>query len=342
MKAVMLDEHGDLDVLRYGEFPTPEPREDEVLVKVAAVALNHLDLGVRKGLPGLKLEMPHIPGCDVAGTVAGLGDRVSGLGEGDRIVVNPGLSCGVCEFCVGGEDSLCRTYKILGEHVRGGYAEYVAVPARNVYPLPDDFGFEEAAAFPLVFMTAWRMLMSRAKVRAGEDVLILGVGGGVSSAAVQMAKLAGARVFATSSSDEKLERAAGLGADVLINYAEEDFSKRVWQETGKRGVDVVVDSVGEATWEGSLRALANGGRLVTCGATTGPIGKTNIRIVFWRQLTILGSTMASRSEFEAMMKLVFRRQLIPVVDKVFPLAEAREAQARLEAGAQFGKILLKP
>jgi NADPH:quinone reductase-like Zn-dependent oxidoreductase len=342
LKAVLFHEHGDLDVLRYEEFPAPEPAEDEVLVKVKAGALNRLDLWVREGLPGLRLEMPHIPGCDVSGIVAGFGERVEGFSEGERVVVNPSLSCGRCEYCIRGQDSLCVTYKILGEHVRGGYAEYVAVPATNVYRLPDDFGFDEAAAFPLAFMTAWRMLMTRARVRAGEDVLILGVGGGVSSAAVQIAKLAGARVFATSSSDAKLERAAGLGADVLVNYTKEDFGKRVWEETGKRGVDVVVENVGEATWEKSLRALAKGGRLVTCGATTGSSGMTNIPLLFWRQLDILGSTMASRSEFEEMMKLVFRRQLIPVVDKVYPLEEAREAQRRLADGRQFGKIILNP
>ncbi len=340
MRAVGFREHGGLDKLESLDMPTPEIGNDDVLVRVKACALNHLDLFVRAGLPGLKLALPHIPGCDVSGEVAAVGPDVSYPEPGVRVAVNPTLSCGECEWCVQGEDPLCVEFKILGEHVPGGYAEYVKVPARNVVELPTDFDFVEAAAAPLVYQTAWRMLVTRAKVRPGEDVLILGAGSGVSTAAIQIAKHAGCTVFVTSSSDDKLRRAKELGADVLINYRAMEFDKAVWELTGKRGVDVIVDHVGQATFGKSLRALARGGRLVFCGSTSGPEATFDLRRSYYRGHSILGSTMASRKEFEDVMKLVFRRKLKPVVDRTYPLENARDAQERLEKGEQFGKIVL--
>lgn len=341
MKALAFGEFGGPDKLRLQEVPEPGCGPDEVLVRVRACALNHLDLWVRRGLPALKTPLPFWTGSDIAGDVAEVGAAVEGVAVGDRVAVNPSLSCGRCEFCVQGEDCLCPQYGLVGEHVPGGLAEYVAVPGDKVIRLPDHVSYEDAAAFVLVNMTAWRMLVTRAGVRPGEDVLILGVGGGVSSTAVQIARLCGARVIVTSSSDAKLERARQLGAEVGINYAREDWAKAVREATGGRGVDVVVENVGAQTWRHSLRVLRRGGRLVTCGATTGPIGETDIRVVFWNQLSIIGSTMASRKEFQDVMRLFFQGRLRAIVDEVLPLAEGAEAQRRLEAGRQFGKIVLR-
>ena len=340
MRAVGFREHGGLDKLEVLDVPKPEVRAGEVLVRVKACALNHLDLWVREGLPGLKLTFPHIPGCDVAGEVAAVGPHVAYPEAGARVAVNPGRWCGACEWCVRGEHPLCPEYRIMGEHFSGGYAEYVAVPAASCVELPTDFDYAEAAAAPLVFQTAWRALITRAKVRPGEDVLILGAGSGVSTAAILIAKYAGCTVYATSSSEEKLRRAKEIGADVLINYSEMEFEKAVWELTGKRGVDVILEHVGEATFEKSVRALAKSGRLVFVGATTGPTAKFDLRRAFWRQVNILGSTMGSQADFEEVMKLVFRRKLRPVVDSTFPLERAREAQERLANGEQFGKIVL--
>jgi NADPH:quinone reductase-like Zn-dependent oxidoreductase len=342
MKALAFNEHGGIEKLTYQDVPDPKIGPGEVLVKVRAAALNHLDLWIRQGLPGLKLPFPFWTGSDIAGDVAEVGSEAQGVKVGDRVAVNPNLSCGRCEFCYRGEDSLCTSFGIVGEHVQGGLAEYVKVDGRNVVKLPDSIGYEGAAAFILVNMTAWRMLVTRAALRAGEDLLILGVGGGVSSAAVQIGKLCGARVWVTSSSDEKLDRARALGADECINHAREDWVKVILGKTEKRGVDVVLENVGAATWKGSLRALAKGGRLVTCGATSGPIGETDIRIVFWKQIAILGSTMSNRREFEQVMAQLFRGKLKPVVDRVFPLREGAEAQRILAEGKQFGKLVLVP
>ena len=342
MKALAFHEHGGLDKLRYQDVPEPKIGDGDVLVRVRACALNHLDLFVREGLPGLKLPLPFWSGCDIAGEVALVGPAVTGVAVGDRVVVNPNLSCGRCEFCTRGEDSLCVTYGILGEHTHGGLAEYVKVDGRNVLKLPDHLRFEDAAAFVLVNMTAWRMLVSQARLRAGEDLLVLGVGGGVSSTAVQIGKLCGARVFVTSSSDEKLQRARELGADECINYSKEDWARAIFQKTGRRGVDVVLENVGAATWKDSIRSLAKGGRIVTCGATSGPIGETDIRIVFWKQLSIIGSTMSNRREFNEVMTQLFRGKLRAIVDSVMPLADGTAAQEKLAAGKQFGKIVLVP
>lgn len=329
-------------MLRIEDLPDPAPGPGEVLLRVRAVALNHLDLWARRGLPGLELEMPHVGGSDVAGVVEAIGEGVEGWGPGDRVVVNPSLWCGRCEWCVRGEESLCRRYRILGEHVRGGLAEKVVVPDRNLLALPDDFPFETAAAAPLVFQTAWRALVGRARLRPGETLLVTGGSGGVSTAAIQIGKLAGATVHAVTSGPENTRRVAELGADLVIDRLEEEFSRRVWEESGKRGVDVVLDGVGEAVWEAALRCLAPGGRLVSYGATTGPDGRIDIRRLFWKQMAVIGSTMASRSEFEQVMGLVLAGRLRAVVDEVLPLERIREAHERLERGEVFGKLVLVP
>ena len=340
MKAAVFHEFGGPEKIGIEEVPTPEPAGGQVRVRVRACALNHLDLFVLGCIPALKTPLPFWTGCDIAGEIDAVGPGVSGLAAGARVAVNPSIWCGACEWCIQGQESMCVRYGIIGEHAVGGLAEHVVVPATNCLPLPDHVPFEQAAAFILVNMTAWRMLVSQAALRPGERVLILGVGGGVSSAAVQIAKLCGARVFVTSSSDEKLRRARALGADEGVNYATGDWGKAVREWTGRRGVDVVLDSVGAATWAGSIRALASGGRLVTCGATSGPIGETDIRIVFWRQLRIIGSTMASRKEFLDVMGQLFAGRLRPVVDRTFPLAETPAALTLLQKGEQFGKIVI--
>lgn len=339
MRAAIFDEFGGPEVLRIAEVATPEPGAGEVLVRVRAAALNHLDIWVRRGLP-IETTMPHIGGSDIAGEVAAVGAGV-GVEVGTRVVVDPSVGCGRCEWCRAGEVPLCVDYKIIGEHTQGGFAEYVVVPAANLYPIPDDYPFEEAAAAPLVFLTAWRGLISRGRLRAGEDVLVTGASGGVSTAAIQIAKLAGARVFAVTTT-ENVERVRGLGADVVYDRNEVDFSREIWRDTGKRGVDLILDSVGSATWKQNLRAVARGGRLVVYGATTGPIGETDLRVVFWKQAEIIGTTMSNRREFETVMKLVFRGELRPVVDVVWPLDRIREAHERVEAGEQFGKVVLVP
>lgn len=340
MKAVAITAHGGIDQLKLLDLPKPEPGPDDVIINVKAVALNRLDIWVREGLPGLKLDMPFTLGSDVAGVIDSVGANVGGFRAGQRVTINPGWWDTTCEFCLRGDHSLCVNFKIYGEHLPGGYAEFMRVPARNVIAMPDDFTFIEACAAPLAFLTAWRALITRGRLRPGEDVVILGAGSGVSTAAIQIAKYAGARVFATSHSDEKLERARALGAEVLINYATSEWEKEVFRITGKRGADVVVDSVGEATWLKSLRALCKGGRLITYGATTGPNPAEEIRLVFWKQLEIIGTTMGSQGEFMDVMKLVFQRQLKPVVDVVMPLEEAALAHERLARNEQFGKIVL--
>lgn len=340
MKAVIFHEHGGIDVLKYEEVPDLEISPDEVLIRVKACALNHLDIWVRRGIPGISL--PHISGSDVAGIVEKVGDRVKDVKRGQRVIANPSLSCGRCEYCIQGEDSLCVSYKILGEQVDGGYAELIKLPGQNVIPIPDDISFEEAAAVPLVFMTAWRMLVTRAKLRPGEDILILGAGGGVASAAIQIAKLCGARTFVTASTSEKLKKAEELGAELLINYAEVDFDREVRRLTDRRGVDVVLDNVGADTWLKSLRSLAKNGRLITCGATTGANPQTDIRYIFWNQLQIIGSTMGTKKELLDVLKLVWAGKLKPVIARVFPLEEAPEAQKMMERREQFGKLILVP
>jgi len=342
MKAAFFDRHGGPAEIRVGELPSPAPGPADALIDVGAAALNHLDLHVLRGIPGLELELPHIGGSDIAGKVVEVGSDVTDWAPGDRVVVDPGLSCGECMTCAADQAPLCRHYSIIGEHGPGGFAERVVVPARNLYRLPNDYPFETAAAAPLVFQTAWRALMSRACLEPGESVLITGASGGVSTAAIQIAGLAGATVLAVTSGEPNAERVRELGADHVIDRTEEDFASAVRRITEKRGVDVVLDSVGEAMWEGCIRSLAADGRLVTYGGTSGPIVSLDVRRVFWKQLRIIGSTMASRSEFRAVMDHVFAGRLRPVVDRVMPLDDAREAYERLEAGEPFGKIVLVP
>jgi len=342
MKAAIFQQHGGPEVIEVADVQRPEVRPGNVLIAVRAAAMNHLDLWARRGLPGLRLQFPHIGGSDMAGTVAEIGEGVENLETGTRVLVNPSLWCGHCEWCKKGEESLCTSYRIIGEHLDGGFAEFVAVPARNVLPIPDDLEFENAAAVPLVYKTAWRAVISRGQIRPGETLLITGGSGGVSTAALQIAKLAGAYVFAVTSGADKVQRLRDLGADVVIDRLECDFAKEIWSATEKRGVDVVLDSVGESSWPDLTRTLARNGRLVTYGATTGPNGLTDIRLAFWKQLQIIGTTMSSRSEFEEVMSLVFQGELEPVIDVVWPLEKAREAHERLEAGEQFGKIVLTP
>jgi NADPH:quinone reductase-like Zn-dependent oxidoreductase len=341
MKALAFNEFGGPEQLKLQGVPDPKIGPEDVLVRVRACALNHLDLFVREGIPALKTPLPFWTGCDIAGDVAEIGAEVQGVKVGDRVAVNPNLTCGRCEFCIQGEDSCCVRYGILGEHLPGGMAELVKVRGDHVLTLPAHVSYEDAASFILASMTAWRMVVTQGGVRAGHDVLILGVGGGVSSTAVQIAKLCGARVLVTSSSDEKLTRATALGADIGINYARDDWAKTVFDKTGRRGVDVVIENVGAATWKQSLRALKKGGRIVTCGATTGPIGETDIRIVFWNQIHIIGSTMGTRKDFNDVMRLLFAGRLRAIVDEVVPLSEGAAAQQRLAEGRQFGKIVLR-
>jgi NADPH:quinone reductase-like Zn-dependent oxidoreductase len=341
VKALAFEKFGGPDVLAVRDVPDPKPGPDDVLVRVKACALNHLDIFVREGIPALKTPLPFWTGCDIAGDVVEVGAAVKDVKTGTRVAVNPNLTCGRCEFCMQGEDSLCVRYGILGEHKPGGMAELVAVRGDNVLTLPAHVSYTDAASFVLTNMTAWRMVVTQAAVKPGQDVLIIGVGGGVSSTAVQIAKLCGARVLVTSSSDAKLDKAKALGADIGINYSKDaDWTKAVAEHTGKRGVDVVIENVGAATWKQSIRVLKGGGRLVTCGATTGPIGETLIPLVFWKQLHIIGSTMANRKEFHDVMALFFAGRLKPIVDEVVPLAEGAAAQQRLADGKQFGKIVL--
>jgi NADPH:quinone reductase-like Zn-dependent oxidoreductase len=341
MKAVFMESHGTNDVLQVGERPDPVARAGEVIVRIEAAALNRLDLFVRDGIPGVPIAFPHIPGADGCGVAEALGAGVADLKAGDRVVIQPGLSCGRCEFCRAGEKSLCVSFRILGEHISGTFAERVAVPRENVFPAPAGLSAEKAAAFPLAALTAWRMLVTRAALRPGESVLVHGVGGGVSAFAVQIAKLCGASlVIATSSSDDKRRRAEALGADVTLDYRGIDVGKKVRELTGKRGVNVIVDSVGAATWRSSLTAAAKGGRIVTCGATSGPNPEEELRIIFWKQLTILGSTMGTDAEFSALLNAMSAGRIEPVVDEVFPLADVRKAYERMESGAGFGKIVL--
>lgn len=342
MKAVCIHEHGEIDKLRYEDVEDPKVTSpDDAIVRLKTASLNHIDIWNRKGLTGMDVSMPHILGGDGAGIVADVGQGVTHLKNGDAVCLYPPSGCGRCEFCLSDRDYMCLQLRVLGERSRGTYAEYVKVPARNCFPIPAGFSYEQAAAFPLVFITLWRMLMVNAALRPGDTVLILGIGGGVASAALQLAKGMKARVIVTSSSDEKLKLARELGADHGINYTRSDFVKEARAFTGKRGVDVVVDSVGGESWAKSLASLAKGGRLVTCGATTGAFPKTDIRRIFWNHLSIFGSTLGSRQEFCQLLRFFDTSGIKPIIDRVFPLKEAAAAQQRLEEGKQFGKIILR-
>jgi NADPH:quinone reductase-like Zn-dependent oxidoreductase len=341
MKAIVITGQDGIDKIQYIDVdrPTLEPRE--VLIETRAVALNHLDIFVRDNLDVLKLAAPHVAGADGAGLVAEVGNDVSTVKAGDRVLINPGLNCGVCEFCQAGEQSLCVRFGIMGESCPGTFAEYFKIPQENVYPVPEGFSWEEAAALPLVFVTAWRMLINKAEIKPGEDILILGIGGGVSTAVLQIVKAIGLRAFVTSSSDDKLQQARKLGADAVINYKTQDFAREIRGLTDRRGVDVVVDSVGGDSYAKSLASLVKGGRLVTCGATAGARPQTDLQRIFWNQLSVFGSTMGSRRDFTEMLNFVCKRGVKPIIDQVFPLAAGAQAFARMEEGKQFGKIVLK-
>jgi NADPH:quinone reductase-like Zn-dependent oxidoreductase len=339
MKAVALSEYGGPEVLRYTELPEPQIGPQEVLVRVRACALNHLDLWLRRGLPTQPLKFPHILGSDISGEVAKIGEAVSNVRVGDRVLLAPGLSCGQCAHCIAGQDNFCKDYTLFGSGVQGGYAEFVKSPAVNVIPIPGALTFEQAAAVPLVFLTAWHMLLTRARLRPAEEVLVIGASAGVGSAAIQIAKSAGARVIAASTSEAKLAKAKELGADEVISSSGE-FAREVKRLTNGRGVDVVFEHVGQVTWEQSIYSLARGGRLITCGATTGFEGKLNIGYLFARHLSILGSFMGAKSELFSALELLKRGLLKPVVDCVLPLDRAIDAHQRLEKHEQFGKIVL--
>jgi NADPH:quinone reductase-like Zn-dependent oxidoreductase len=342
MKALTLSQIGGLEHLAVRDVPEPVlTGPDDVLVRIKAVALNRLDLFVVNGLPGVKYTFPHIMAGDGAGIVEKVGSNVTHWKKGDRVMINPGLSCYECVSCLAGEHSLCETYRLLGEHVPGTAAELVVVPWRNLGMVPDGMDWPQAAAFSLATLTAWRMLTSRAALEPEETVLIWGIGGGVSLAAVQIARFLDARVIATSSSDAKLAKATELGADIVLNHTTADVVAEVRKLTNRRGVEVVVDNVGEKTWDKSLRCLGRLGRLVTCGATTGPMVVTDVRRLFWYQYSILGSTMGSFTEYQEVVRLAGEGKLWPVVDRVYPLQESREAFERLAAGDQLGKIVLE-
>ncbi|MFN8598261.1 MAG: zinc-binding dehydrogenase [Anaerolineae bacterium] len=341
MKAILFQQHGGPDVLEYTDFPTPEPGPGEVQIQLAAAALNRLDLWVRDGWPGIKLEYPHIPGADGAGTISAVGAGVTHFKVGDRVVINSNLSDGTCEFCAAGHDNVCVNWGLLGETRRGTYAEYVVVSDRNVLKLPDEFPFDRAAAASLVYLTAWHSLITRGGLQAGETVLIVGAGGGVNTASIQIAKLAGAKVYVVGSNAAKLKRAENLGADVLIDRSQVDWGKTIFQLTNRRGVDVVVDNVGAGTLPISQRAVRRGGRILTVGNTGGPKFEFDNRFMFAKHIALIGSTMGTRADFAKVMSLIFDRKLVVPIDTVYPLKDARAAQVRLQQGENFGKILLE-
>ncbi len=341
MKAVFFNQHGGPEVLEYQDIPTPEPGPGQVQVRLKAAALNRLDIWVRQGWPGIKLQYPHIPGADGAGEISALGEGVTGWAIGDRVLIDANLSCGRCEYCVAGLDNRCRDWQLLGETVNGTYSEYIVIPEQNLYSIPAGFDETVAAAAALVYQTAWHSLITRGGLRPGETVLVVGASGGVNTASIQIAKFAGASVYAVGSNAQKLAVAESLGADFLIDRSkEENWSKTVYALTDKRGVDVVVDNVG-TTYPLSFRAAAKGGRILTVGNTGSPKFEIDNRFIFSKHLSIIGSTMAPRKDFAAVMDLVFQGKLKPVMDITFPLSEAPSAQERLEKGEQMGKITLR-
>jgi len=342
MNAIVFEQHGGPEVLKFAEVADPQIKANEVLVEVRACALNHLDVWVRNGLPGIKIPLPHILGNDVAGVVREVGDLITWVKPGDEVMIQPGVSCGHCVECLAGRDNMCNEYDIIGYRRDGGYAQFLAVPGVNVIPKPKNLDWAEAAALPLVTLTAWHMLIARAQVQPGEDVLIHAAGSGVGSLGIQIARLRGARVITTAGSDEKLAKARDFGADETINYTNDDWPKEVKRLTNGRGVDVVFEHTGATTWPGSIVSLKKGGRLVTCGATSGFEAQTDLRHVFYRHLTILGSMMGSKADLLAAMKFIESGQIRAVVDRTLPLVEARKAHALMEDRAQFGKLVLVP
>lgn len=340
MKAIVIHEFGGVEKLKYEEIEVPTLHSHEVLIQVKACAMNHLDVWVRQGL--LEIPMPHILGSDVSGVISQVGTEIKDFKVGDSVFISPGTSCGACENCLKGDDNVCVEYGIIGKNSWGGYAEYLKVSRQNILPMPQNLNFEEAASMPLTFLTAWEMLVRKARIKPGDWVLVLAVGSGVGVAAVQIAKLFGAMVIATASTEEKLKKAKDLGADYLINYQENDFLEGVKKITHKRGVDIVVEHTGEATWEKSLHCARWGGTIVTCGATTGSNGKTDLRHVFFRQLKILGSTMGRKGDLYEISRWIQQGRFKPVIDEVIPLKEARRGHLKMESRSQFGKIVLVP
>ena len=341
MRAVVMRARGGPEVLEVADLPVPEPGPKEVRVRLKAAALNHLDVWVRKGVASPKLPLPHVLGADGSGVVDAVGPGVEGFAPGDEVVINPGLSCGRCERCLAGEDNLCPRYQILGEHRHGTYAEYVVLPEANLAPKPKNLSFEEAAAIPLTFLTAWQMVLDKLGVRPGDDVLVMAAGSGVSVAAIQIAKLFGARVIATAGSEDKLRRAKALGADETVNYTHPDWPKEVRRLTGGKGADKVVDHTGALYFEGVIKATANGGRIAIAGASSGYEGTLPFAHVFYRQLSILGSTMASKSRLFPILRFVEEGKLKPVVGQVLPLEAAAEGHRLLEERRVFGKVVLQ-
>lgn len=342
MHAVQFGDHGDRDVIEYDEYPEPEPGREDVLVDVKAAAVNHLDVWTRRGLPGIDLDMPHVPGSDAAGVVTAVGEGVERFTPGDHVAVTAGVSCGTCEYCRHGEESMCVDYHLLGEHVEGVHAEQVAVHEDNLVAVPDHVDWTTAGSASLVFQTAWRMLTTRGDLEPGESILVLGASGGVGHAAVQIADYVGAEVYATASSEEKLQYAEACGADHVIDYESDDFAAEIREQTGRRGVDMVVDHVGAATWRDSLKSLAKGGRVVTCGATTGGNPETDINRIFWNQLSVIGSTMATPGEVDDVLELVWDGTFEPRIRESLPMSETARAHELLEKREGFGKVVLKP
>ncbi|MBZ5723829.1 MAG: zinc-binding dehydrogenase [Acidobacteriia bacterium] len=342
MRAARIHQHGNPEVLVYEDAPEPKIKADEVLVRVRACALNHLDLFVRAGIPGMKFAMPRILGSDIAGEIVETGGLCERAKPGWRVLLSPGMSCRQCAQCVSGNDNLCRRYNVFGYGRDGGNCELVAAPEYTAIPIPDGLSFEDAAGAPLVFLTAWHMLMARAKLRPGEDVLVLAAASGVGMAAIQIARLFQCRVISTAGGEQKLARARDLGAAHVIDHYRQDISAEVKKITGKRGVDVVVEHTGSATWSKSLESLAPGGRLVTCGATTGFDAQIDLRYLFSKQWSVLGSFMGTMGELHQVLRFVFGGQLKPVIDRVYPLGEIRAAHERLEKKEQFGKVIVQP
>jgi NADPH:quinone reductase-like Zn-dependent oxidoreductase len=340
MKAIVFHEFGGPEVLRYTDIPEPRLRQDQVLVRVKACALNHLDLWVRKGLPGVNL--PHINGSDIAGVVEEVGDFVTAVKVGQRVLLSPMVFCNHCPMCTSGQQNLCREFTVLGNGVDGGNCELIAVPEVNVIPIPDTLSFDEAASVPLVFLTAWHMLVRRAQIRQGQWVLVLGAGSGVGTAAMQIAKMFNATVIATAGDDLKLANARDLGADFTIDHYNQKIAEEVRRFTNKRGVDIVFEHVGKATWADSIKSLRPGGTIVTCGATTGPEVSFDLRQLFAKQLSFLGSYMGTMADLHEVLAHIFAGRLKPVVDSAFPLSETAEAHRYLESGKMFGKVVLNP
>jgi NADPH:quinone reductase-like Zn-dependent oxidoreductase len=341
VKAIVFDQHGGPEVLRYEDVPRPEPGHSEVLVHLRAAALNRLDLWVREGWPGLKLDYPHISGADGAGEVEAVGEGVSEFQAGNRVVIDGNIGCGHCPACLSGQDNLCLDWHLLGETIRGTLAEYVVVPARNLLKMPDNIDYGEAAAASLVFLTAWHSLITRGKLKAGETVLVVGASGGVNTASIQIAKLAGANVIVIGANAEKLALAESLGADTLIDRSkEENWSKAVYIATNRQGVDVVIDNVGAGTLPMSMRSAGKGGRILTVGNTGGPKFEIDNRFIFGKHLSIIGSTMSPIEDFRTVMGLIFQGKLKAVIDRHYPLEDTAEAQRRLESGEQLGKLVI--